>query len=314
MEQSEASSDSKAGVVVPASEMGVGEEAWESGRELVAFLEQPYTTKQAVEHLWWLHAGQALMLMRDLVMACAPESPLHVLQFPATASMAHRDRATERIPASQISEMIVTCRSVLQDQLTARFFTDRPSNARLVLCYMSKSLPIDAYLPKPWVNLAKTLYLQWLRTCLDLHLASERRQGGCSTPDAFKRPRSSGLFRHLGVDAGGGECGGDVGGPEHGLLQAEVASWANLDPATLDLHRHANGLVNEFALAYRTRDTHPGHFLLFRQAMPACQMYPTWCVCGVLAQGAWQVGWPGCYSFLVAWHLPWCQASIVPLR
>ena len=39
---------------------------------------------------------------------------------------------------------------VLAEELTGRFFTERPSNMRLVQCYMSKQLPMSEWAPDSW--------------------------------------------------------------------------------------------------------------------------------------------------------------------
>eukprot|EP00966_Prymnesium_polylepis_P176367 4082533-Prymnesium_polylepis.1 len=59
--------------------------------------------------------------------------------------------------------MIDTARNVLKEELDSRFFVARPSNARLVQCYMSKQRPIASYLPERMCTFAQTVYVQWVR-------------------------------------------------------------------------------------------------------------------------------------------------------
>ena len=57
---------------------------------------------------------------------------------------------------------------VLAEELTGRFFTERPSNMRLVQCYMymSKQLPMSEWAPDSWVSIiAKAFfYARMLRS------------------------------------------------------------------------------------------------------------------------------------------------------
>ena len=69
---------------------------------------------------------------------------------------------------AELSYMIDTAREVMVNELNGRFFTERPSNGRLVLAYMSKQMPPELWMPAAWVTLAKSLYLQMLRAATNV--------------------------------------------------------------------------------------------------------------------------------------------------
>ncbi|KAK3247158.1 hypothetical protein CYMTET_43333 [Cymbomonas tetramitiformis] len=51
----------------------------------------------------------------------------------------------------------------MKEELEARLFTLRPSNSRLIQCYMTKQAACNTFLSPFQVTLAKTLYLTALR-------------------------------------------------------------------------------------------------------------------------------------------------------
>ena len=64
--------------------------------------------------------------------------------------------------------MIDTARFVLKQELQTRFFDNRPSNARMVLCFMSKQMPCKHYFTAAQLTLAETLYKGALRVAVKL--------------------------------------------------------------------------------------------------------------------------------------------------
>ena len=109
-----------------------------------------------------------MQLLYDLKLSCEGQKPMQVELFPATASLRDRSRQMEERPWGVLHESIDVGRSVMATELEARMFLLRPSNARLVQCYMSKQQPIAAYLTEAQVVLAQTLYLTWLRTAANI--------------------------------------------------------------------------------------------------------------------------------------------------
>jgi hypothetical protein len=106
-----------------------------------------------------IHGGQALMLMHDLKTVNEAGEDLTVMGFPSTCALKDRKRTAETRPSAEVSSMIDVARKVMVDELNARFFTERPSNSRLVLGFMSKQMPAELWMPSAWLALAKTLYL-----------------------------------------------------------------------------------------------------------------------------------------------------------
>ena len=82
--------------------------------------------------------------------------------------MADRNRLSESKEADEISSMIDTSRSVLKSEIEARFFAARPSNSRLVQCYISKASPAKSYLAERQYELAETLTKQMLRKAQEI--------------------------------------------------------------------------------------------------------------------------------------------------
>ena len=87
-------------------------------------------------------------------------------------------------------------------ELNNRFFDDaeRPSNTRLVQCWMSKQRPADKWMPEAWRFLAKGLYLAMLREAAKIAgiglRSSPPRKVAKTTPAAG----SSSLVRNLSDD------------------------------------------------------------------------------------------------------------------
>ena len=76
------------------------------------------------------------MMMADLMATCEADAPLTVSLCPPTAALKDRTRSVEERPGTQLSTMIDTGREVLKEELESRFFIARPSNTRLVQCYV----------------------------------------------------------------------------------------------------------------------------------------------------------------------------------
>jgi len=94
--------------------------------------------------------------------------------------------APERQLRQVLGESVTVGRKVLQAELQARSFDLRPSNTRLVQCFMSKQVPASTYLSSSQLALAKTLYTQMLRTALEISKTIPTRS---SPPRAAKKPR-----------------------------------------------------------------------------------------------------------------------------
>ena len=157
----------KVGKAVPASEIGLTADDWEESQELEAFLEYPYKVKEIVEKGNGACTGaQSLQLMFDLKENfCDGDAGLSVKVFPATLSMADCTRAVEHKSADALGDAVSTGRDLMRSELQARFFELRPSNLRLVQCFMSKQPGFDCknYLKESQYQLAETLYLQAMR-------------------------------------------------------------------------------------------------------------------------------------------------------
>jgi hypothetical protein len=170
--------------------------------------------------------------------------------------------------AADLCEMIDTARSVLKAELQSRKFDLRPSNTRLVQCYMSKQMSARIYLSEGQYALAKTCYMQMLRAALEISRVPTR----LSPPRLAKKPKTElHLFR------GSSALPSDVS-PEQPTTPAddcdpvvdEVKRWENLSQEHYQAFIGEDGLLNEFAMMWALRDRFPLHLIVFKQT--ACDL------------------------------------------
>jgi hypothetical protein len=200
VEEDDAESGSKLGRAVAASEIGLSCEDWSDSVELEAFLGLALDVKERIEHKGWLTAAQSVMLLYDLKESCSSSS-LDVQRLPVSPAFKDRTRVHEERLEAALCDAVSTAREVLQGQLERRFFTERPSNARLVLMFMSKQMPMAAYAPESWMSLAKSIYLQYLREAEPLLTSATVQKVAQKLPDEQPRKKA---FRHvLAVGLGG---------------------------------------------------------------------------------------------------------------
>lgn len=124
--------------VVTRREVGLTSEMWNLSLELEAFLERPWQIKEVVEKNTFMTGAQMIYLMISLKNACKPSNSLRILNFPAGITVAQRRRTKAVIRADSIHPVIQKARKILAEQLTTRFLTTPPSEARLVQLCMSK--------------------------------------------------------------------------------------------------------------------------------------------------------------------------------
>ena len=192
---------------------------------------------------------------------CGEGKSLTVKLHPSTAKLEDRDRPTETRKAEDLHEFIIKARKIMVDELDQRFFTERPSNLRLVQIWMSKQRSADKWLPEAWHVLAKGLYLSTLRDAAVIAGIGMR-----SSPPRKKQKASgsTSLMRNLSEDEDE-EAHDRLRGPEFDTVTHEVERWANLDKQLIKEFRDDHGIVNEFALMYKVRDQFPLHYIVFKQ-------------------------------------------------
>jgi len=84
---------------------------------------------------------------------------------------------------------------ILGEQLGERLFTERPSNSRLVLGYMSKQKKVHKWLTMQQVELAKTCYLMMLRKAVAIHQAHEKKSDDNGNQKQKKKRESPRLLK-----------------------------------------------------------------------------------------------------------------------
>ena len=269
-DESESNND-KAGRAVPAVELGLSPTEWDEGIEMEAFLERSWQTKELIEKgkkgSGMITGAQSLMLMHNLNSSCDASKPLTVKLLPTSPSLEDRCRTTEERRASSLGVCVSTARSVMQEELQARFFGERPSNVRMVQLHMSKQRKSTAWLPEAWRPLAETLYLRWLRKA-HVHLTAETRQLRSSPNKKVKVSSSTAILLFDEEDDDGDGADGSDGScrDEDDAVAIEVARWKTINSETLNVFKDKEtGMINEFAFMWAKRKEFPLHYFVFRQ-------------------------------------------------
>ena len=269
---------SKAGKAVAAADIGLSKEDWEASQELAGFLEYPYQIKEIIEKGNGTCTGaQALQLLWDLKENhCNPDAQLSVKVFPPSLSVADRERPMEAKEAEDVCEMVRTARTLMKEELQARLFNNRPSNLRLVQCFMSKQPGFNCsnYLAPAQHQLAETLYLQMIRKAVDLmpkgdpaissakKIKTEETLAGAGSP----------LFR--GASMLNSAAAAQVAQAAHNAAEAEfqfdaagveIERYKYLAPEEVQPFLRADGLLDEFRMMHEFRHRFPLHHLVFKQ-------------------------------------------------
>ena len=200
VEPNESDQGSKAGQAVPATDLGLTPDDWEANQELEDFLSlYPYDIKETIEHKGHCTGAQALMLLADLKdNFCHSQATLEVKALPDSLKVVHRERKVETKAVDDLTPMIDTARFELRQELQSRCFDNRPSNARMVLLYMSKQMDVKDILTNAQYELAKSLYFHWLRTANSIVKLPTRE----SSPRKAQKTTTGGrLFRGAGAVA-----------------------------------------------------------------------------------------------------------------
>ena len=272
VETNESDQGSKVGKAVAATELGLSPDDWEQSQELEGFLSYPHDIKETIEKRGHCTAAQGIALMYDLKENfCHPDANLSIKELPSTLTLADRERPTEIKDAADLCEMIDVSRSVLKAELQSRVFDLRPSNTRLVACYMSKQMPASNYLSESQYQLAKTLYTQMLRGALEISRMPTRS----SPPRLAKKPKSeSMLFRGSSAlpstGVGGESPEQPTPGDDYDPVVDEANRWAHLSQEHYQAFVGTDGLLNEFAMMWALRARFPLHFIIFKQT--ACHL------------------------------------------
>jgi hypothetical protein len=181
---------SKVGQAVAAAEIGMNAEQWDVNLEMEAFLCYPHSIKDTIEHKLYCTGAQGMMLLFDLKHKyCDPAATLRIKEFPKSLSV--NDRSNRKEVTTQpddLDPMITKARSIMREEIEARTFKLRPSNGRLILCYMSKQgVPASAYLTKPQVLSANHEHaLHCTHACSSLNVCAS-----CGCSSIWRTPSTS---------------------------------------------------------------------------------------------------------------------------
>ena len=231
----------------------------------------PFQIKETIEKRPYCTGAQGMALLYDLKQNfCDPERYQEVKAFPATLSMADRARESQKVESDDLDAMIDRARRVLREELQARVFDLRPSNSRMVLCYMSKQMPCSLYFTDVQFQLAETLYKGALRKAEEIlgsTVITKEPAAPAAKKSKFDKPvgAESMLFR-------GAEQPDQPtpDAPELDAVADEITRWKYIAPAELAEFRCADGLLNEFKMMWKLRHRFPLHFIVFKQM--ACHL------------------------------------------
>lgn len=169
-----------------------------------------------------------------------------------------------------VCELTRTAMDVLKEELQSRFFSNRPSNSRLVLGYMSKQSHPSKWLTPQQIELARTCYLMMIRQALEL---SEVHNSTHSTKKQRTSPRLQKKRRSLIDDSDSDDAMADAAratcedaSPENlDIVSSEVERWKHLPRELLTQFTDSDGIINEFQLFWSLRNDYPLHFIVFKQ-------------------------------------------------
>lgn len=160
---------------------------------------------------------------------------------------------------------------ILAQELEERMFTERPSNSRLVLGYMSKQKKVQKWLTAAQVDLAKSCYLMMMREAEDILSASKKAASANqqSTGNTRHSPRLAKKRRLIADSSSEEEDGGEARSsqPASSLDGATVEreNWKHLPRDKYKQFFDADGILNEFAMLWALREEFPLHFIVFKQ-------------------------------------------------
>ena len=124
---------------------GLSSDQWDESLEIEAYLDHPFQIKESIEHKGYVTGATSLFLLHDLKKGCAADKSMRVKAHPPTAKLADRVRQTETRKAEDLHSSITAARCIMVKELDERFFdaAERPSNMRLVQCWMGKQYPAE---------------------------------------------------------------------------------------------------------------------------------------------------------------------------
>jgi hypothetical protein len=183
------------------------------------------------------------------------------------------------LETEELSPMLDKAREVMVYETTGRFFTERPSNGRLVQCYISKQMPAELWMPATWLTLAKSLYVQMLRqatTIIGIGVRSSppRKKAKLEQPSMF-RASTSALAAASSTPPPTANATTEA---EFDTVSDEIARYKVMPDERANRFRDEVGILNEFALMYDLKDTFPLHYIVFRQVsahLPPFQPSPS---------------------------------------
>ena len=227
----------------------------------------PFDVKESIEHKGYCTGAQGLMLLYDLkTNYCDPSARLATKALPPTLKLLDRQRSVDIKAVMDIDPMIDAARVTLRKELQERAFDRRPSNARMVQLYMSKQMDVKAMLTTAQYELAKTLYLQWMRDANKIVKLASRS----SPRKAQKTSSSGGLFR--GASMVDWMESPDSPSPEGGFdpVMEEIDRWNHLSSDVWASFIDGDGLLNEFEMMWSLRERFPLHLVVFKRT--ACHL------------------------------------------
>ena len=284
-DESEGSGGSKVGAAVAANDIGLDAADWEKTQDVEAHLEYLFQIKETIEYRSYCTGAQAMMLLHDVKdNFCHADASLSIKSFPLSLSVAHRVREIEVKQQDDVTEVINIARRVMKEEVQKRNFDARPSNSRLVQCFMSKQMDAKIYLSVAQYQLAETLYKQLLREAQYILEQSTAKPSSSASPPEKKAKTDATtvgngmLFRgmtNLPKDEQEAAVGAAVRADDEAAFQfdpvaVEIQRWSYLAPEELQQFYTTDGLLNEFKMLWHLRHRFPLHMVVFK--LTACHL------------------------------------------
>ena len=249
-----------AGTVLTRREIGFDNTSWACNLELEALLTRPAGIKMMMDKYTHITAAQCMHVFKDLQKSMRANKPLDILLHPVDIGLKARKRKVATIAADSVTPIVTKGRAEMCTQLEARFFTDRPTDCRLVLMLMSKQANAEVWMCDEWMQHARAVYLKLLRA-LSSKLNAPRRTSPRKVT-AQKRKRES-LMQGL-LSQRSDSDDDDEGGGANDPVMIEKAGWASMSPEQIAPFRDAVGLLDEYAFYFSVRLSYPLHYTIFR--------------------------------------------------
>lgn len=199
-------------------------------------------------------------LVHELRRSSSANKPLPILLFPKDKSVAAREREKDYVSANSVMPFVKRGREICIQQVGQRWFTNRPTDATLILIKLSKQGNSGKVIPQEWQSHANAVYIAALRKHAAL-LKIEKR-----SPRIAKKKAAS--FFDPDSDEESDEGASEPVPVETATTSSdpvikEMSVFAGISSQVVRSCTLPNGIVNEFKLMTTVKKAVPIHYSLF---------------------------------------------------